>query len=40
MPPIPRIPHDLGRASDVLEAVCTVLEHLGEAYGSSIGPQD
>jgi hypothetical protein len=38
MPPIPRIPQDPGRASDVLEAVGTVLEHQREAYASDAGP--
>jgi hypothetical protein len=40
VPPIPMIPHDPGRGSDILEAMGTILEWLREAHASSHGPWD
>jgi hypothetical protein len=40
MPPILRIPQDLGTVGDVPEAVVTILERPQEAHASSHGPWD
>jgi hypothetical protein len=40
MPPIPEIPRDTCTASDILEVVDVILEHLQEAYASDHGPWD
>jgi hypothetical protein len=38
MLPIPRIPWDPGRASDVLKVAGAFLWHLQDSYASGIGP--
>jgi hypothetical protein len=38
MHPIPRIPQDPARVSDIMEAVGTVLERMQESYTSDAGP--